>query len=89
MKRRLNVMLSERIVKAMDERANIEKISRSNFIERAVYNALKEKRKAELDELAAEGYALYAEENEREAEEGMADWVELQKDDPWDWGSVK
>jgi len=84
MKRRLNVMLSEKIVAAMDEYAAKEQVSRSRFIERAVYKALKQRKKAEMDAIAEEGYKLYAEENVREAEEGMAEWSAIVLADQFD-----
>ena len=84
MKRRLNVMLSERIVTRMDEYAKKEQVSRSLFIERAVYKALKEKRKAEIDAIAVEGYRLLGEEGIREAEEGMADWSAIVLSDEYE-----
>lgn len=86
MRKRYSLTIDPALMESVEKRAEKEGLSKSRFIELALSRIIRQKQREELASLAMEGYRFYAEESARMAEEGISDWLALQKADPWDWG---
>ena len=75
------VNFTTRIPEGLAEQARELAKSRSISLNGLIQEVLKKEIAARRREIALEGYAEFAEENAREAEEGMDDWIEIVESD--------